>query len=60
VDKNGYTTLVISKMGDGGISENHPRAPKFYKKDTDPCSGKTGRLSRAYFRLPKIEDIKNE
>ena len=60
VDKNGCTTLVISKMGDGGISENHPRAPKFYKKDTDPCSGKTGKLSRAYFRLPKIEDIKNE
>lgn len=47
-------------MGDGGISENHPRAPKFYKKDTDPCSGKTGKLSRVYFRLPKIEDIKNE
>ena len=60
VDKNGYTTLVISKMGENGISENHPCAPGFYETDTDPCSGKIVTLSRAYFRLPKIEDVKNE
>ena len=60
VDENGYTTLVISKMGENGISENHPCAPGFYETDTEPCSGKIVTLSRAYFRLPKIEGIKNE
>ena len=44
VDNNGYTTAVISKRGELGISINHPRAPGFYNTDN-------GRpTSRAYFR----------
>jgi hypothetical protein len=45
VDKNGNTTTVIGKMGQAGISENHPTAPNYYA--TDANSNPT---SRAYFR----------
>ena len=47
VDKEGYTTEVISKMGQDGISRNHPRAPGFY----DIYNGQ--KTSRAYFRETK-------
>ena len=47
VDKEGYTTEVISKRGELGISRNHPRAPEFYETH----NGK--KTSRAYFRETK-------
>ncbi len=50
VDNEGNTTTVISKMGQDGISENHPCAPEFYDTDSN------GNInSRAYFRLHKNE-----
>jgi hypothetical protein len=45
VDKNGNTTTVIGKMGQAGISENHPTAPNYYSTDQQGNS-----TSRAYFR----------
>ena len=47
VDKEGYTTEVISKMGQGGISRNHPRAPGFYEEHNGQ------KTSRAYYRETK-------
>ncbi len=45
VDEDGNTILVISKMGEGGISINHPCATGFYSR------GNMGaKTSRAYFR----------
>ena len=49
VDKEGYTTEVISKMGQDGISINHPRAPFIY----DQYNGQ--QTSRAYFRETRKE-----
>ena len=46
VDKNGFTELVISKMGSDAISINHPLAPGFY--NISESSHKI--TSRAYFR----------
>jgi len=47
VDQEGYTTTVIGKMGQNGISVNHPNAPDYYTTD------EYGNLTkRAYFRLP--------
>jgi len=51
VDNDGNTTTVVSKMGAGEISENHPRAPKFYQKVRDYFTGKNENQSRAYFRV---------
>jgi hypothetical protein len=45
VDKNGNTTTVIGKMGQAGMSENHPTAPGYYGTDTNGNP-----TSRAYFR----------
>ena len=45
VDKSGNTTTVIGKMGQAGISANHPTAPDYY--NTDIAGNST---SRAYFR----------
>lgn len=45
VDKQGNTTLVEGKMGQQGLSKNHPRAPGYY----ETSSGGTP-TSRAYFR----------
>ena len=47
VDKEGYTTEVISKMGQDGISRNHPRAPGFYETHNGQ------KTNRAYFRETK-------
>ena len=44
VDKNGNTTTVIGKMGEGPMSINHPRAPGYYPGS----NGNT--LPRAYLR----------
>jgi RHS repeat-associated protein len=44
VDKEGYTTTVVGKMGFRGISVNHPNAPNYY----GTFQGNT--TSRAYFR----------
>jgi len=44
VDKEGNTILVKSKMGQNGISVNHPRAPKFYDNENGQPT------NRAYFR----------
>jgi hypothetical protein len=54
VDKDGYTTTVIGKMGEDGISINHPNAPDYYDHDSDKNS-----TSRAYFRNLKKTDQKN-
>jgi RHS repeat-associated protein len=45
VDEQGNTILVQGKMGQLGISINHPNAPGYYEKDR---SGK--QTSREYFR----------
>ncbi|MFM9986066.1 MAG: RHS repeat-associated core domain-containing protein [Flavobacteriales bacterium] len=45
VDSDGNTTVVRSKMGEEGISYNHPGAPGFYEKDGDK------KLSRTYMRV---------
>ena len=47
VDQNGYTTVVVSKLGEGGISFNHPRADRFYNVSPSTKSN----TSRAYFRF---------
>lgn len=47
VDRNGYTKVVVSKLGQRGISFNHPRADTFYNYSP---STKTN-TSRAYFRF---------
>lgn len=47
VDSNGYTTVVVSKLGQGGISFNHPRADSFYGYSPSARSN----TSRAYFRF---------
>lgn len=52
VDKDGYTTLVIGKMGQGGVSENHPAAPGYYQIAYDEKTKRNERQSRAYFRMP--------
>ncbi|MBR4199401.1 MAG: hypothetical protein IKQ94_11590 [Bacteroidales bacterium] len=52
VDKDGYTTTVIGKMGPDGISINHPCAPDYYESGYNPCTKKEVPFSRAYFRLP--------
>ena len=46
VDKDGYTITVTAKLGQDGISENHPDAPGYYKIDENG-----NQTSRAYFRL---------
>jgi hypothetical protein len=51
VDKEGNTTLVTGKMGQEGISTNHPNAPGYYDKAT--VNDKTVSTSRAYFRIPR-------
>ena len=57
VDSQGYTKLVISKMGQSGISINHPCAPGFYEDVTIDVIMHNGskeikrvNTSRAYFR----------
>jgi RHS repeat-associated protein len=52
VDKNGNTTTVIGKMGQAGISENHPTAPNYYDKDINENP-----TSRAYFRTASSSPI---
>lgn len=52
VDKNGYTTNVIGKMGQGGISINHPRAPGYYSTD-----GNGNATNRAYFRSTSATNV---
>jgi RHS repeat-associated protein len=52
VDKNGNTTTVIGKMGQAGISENHPMAPGYYDIDT-----KGNPTSRAYFRTTSPSSV---
>ena len=47
VDQNGYTTVVVSKLWEGGISFNHPRADRFYNVSPSTKSN----TSRAYFRF---------
>jgi RHS repeat-associated protein len=46
VDKEGNTTLVVGKMGQMGVSVNHPNADGYYQK------GERMLTSRAYFRAP--------
>ena len=46
-NQNGYTTVVVSKLGEGGISFNHPRADGFYNVSPSTKSN----TSRAYFRF---------
>jgi hypothetical protein len=49
VDVDGNTTEVTGKMGERGISVNHPRAPKYY--DVHMVGRRpVGPTSRAYFR----------
>ena len=45
VDSAGYTTTVEGKMGQLGISVNHPNAPGYYERNQSGT-----RTSRAYFR----------
>ena len=47
VDRNGNTKIVVSKLGQGGISFNHPRADGFYNFSPSTKSN----TSRAYFRF---------
>jgi hypothetical protein len=54
VDKNGNTTTVIGKMGQNGISINHPRAPGYYTTD-----GKGNATSRAYFRSTSATNVQS-
>jgi hypothetical protein len=54
VDEEGFTIVVIGKMGQGPISINHPDAPDYYKIDEN---GKE--TSRAYFRRPATTDTTN-
>jgi hypothetical protein len=49
VDKEGNTTTITGKMGQGEISTNHPDAPNYYKKDSEG-----NKTSRAYFRIFKV------
>ena len=51
VDDEGYTTVVIGKRGERRIAENHPDAPRYYKKDENRKA-----TSRAYFRRPDKTD----
>jgi RHS repeat-associated protein len=46
-DKWGYTVEVTGKMGQNGISTNHPSAPGYYQTDDLTPSGK--KLTHAYF-----------
>jgi len=56
VDSAGNTTEVTGKMGQLGISVNHPNAPGYYPTHTDPNTGASvGPTSRAYFRDKKTE-----
>jgi RHS repeat-associated protein len=48
VNDNGYTTEVRGKMGQSGMSTNHPNAPGYYS--TARTSGGNVKTSRAYFR----------
>ncbi len=53
VDSQGYTTIVIGKMGQQEISTNHPNAPNYYQDHYEFRYGmpyKVGKTSRAYFR----------
>ena len=52
VDEEGYTTTVIGKMGEDGISVNHPCAPGYYEGETNRKTGEFTPYSRAYFRVP--------
>ena len=52
VDDKGYTIEVTGKMGQDGISINHPDAPGYYKASPDTNTGKIEKQSRAYFRMP--------
>ena len=52
VDDEGYTTEVTGKMGQRGISTNHPDAPGYYQTSIDPNTGREEKQSRAYFRMP--------
>jgi RHS repeat-associated protein len=44
IDREGNTVTVEGKMGESGMSVNHPGAPGYYETDNG------NRLSRAYFR----------
>jgi RHS repeat-associated protein len=49
VDKQGNTVAVTGKMGQAGISTNHPGAPGYYETDNGEATG--NKLSRAYLRV---------
>jgi RHS repeat-associated protein len=58
VDSEGNTTTVEGKMGQMGLSENHPNAPGYYDEVKDPSDPDNGKkTSRAYFRK---EEEKND
>ena len=48
IDKQGNTLTVEGKMGQAGMSTNHPGAPAYYETDYGESTGI--KLSRAYFR----------
>ena len=50
VDDEGYTQTVVGKLGQDGISENHPDAPGYYQETYNPETNKNEEQSRAYFR----------
>ncbi len=49
---DGYSIAVLSKMGEKGLSLNHPLAPGFYEKTKFPPHPKAPEVEtrRAYFR----------
>jgi hypothetical protein len=49
VDKYGNTVTVEGKMGESGMSVNHPGAPGYY--ETDDLTSTGNKLSRAYLRV---------
>jgi len=55
VDKDGNTTVVEGKMGQNGISDNHPNAPGYYEDD-----GNSNSTTRAYFRVEKPKKEKKK
>lgn len=58
VDDEGYTQTVIGKLGQDGISENHPDAPGYYQSAYNPTTQKTEEQSRAYFRRQRQSEQK--
>ncbi len=58
VDKYGNTVTVEGKMGQAGMSVNHPGAPGYYETDNLTSTG--NQLSRAYFRVgAKVQKVGN-